>query len=72
MSLRAPGLPVKRYANKGEMYVAQCFTSMQQPTEALLALQDLDAMRQDLATYAADLKAEQEHAVRMHSLTCSI
>lgn len=27
-------------------------------------LQDLDSMRQDLATYASDLKVEQDHAVR--------
>ena len=31
-------------------------------------LQDLDAMRQDLATYASDLKVEQDHAVSTHSM----
>ena len=28
-----------------------------------LAVQDLDSMRQDLATYASDIKSEQDHAV---------
>lgn len=28
-------------------------------------VQDLDSMRQDLATYASDLKTEQDHAVRV-------
>lgn len=30
----------------------------------MLLSQDLDCMRQDLATYSTDLKIEQDHAVR--------
>lgn len=38
-----------------------------------LAVQDLNSMRQDLATYASDLKTEQDHAVRvMLPMLCSM
>ena len=37
----------------------------------LLAVQDLDSMRQDLATYASDIKSEQEHAVSMMQSSCA-
>ena len=65
MSLQERGLLAKRYVKQLSCISVRACSVLTRDRQAGsdVVLQDLDAMRQDLATYASDLKVEQDHAV---------